>query len=67
LPDCVVAQIDEAMEHVPTIRTRAEFAEYAVLFALQSLNDDAAAIWMGGDAGSELGAVADIPDIPDRV
>lgn len=49
LPDCMVAQMDAAMEILPTIRTRAEFAEYAILWALNTLNQDAAGIWIGDD------------------
>jgi hypothetical protein len=49
LPEGIVSQIDAALEQCPTIHARAEFAELAILYALRSLSEDEAAIWMGGD------------------
>ncbi len=58
LPEIVVSQIDAAIENTHlSIGSRAEFAELAVLYALESLKSDEAAIWIGTDDGDPEGSI----------
>jgi hypothetical protein len=46
LPAGIVSQIDAALQHLP-IRTRAEFAELAIFYALRSVTNEVQALWTG--------------------